>query len=43
MVVGKHNFSTLEFSGPRTARVLTIRVFDAEGVQLWQREIKAGE
>ena len=43
MVVGKHNFSTLEFSGPRTARVLTIRVFDAEGVQLWQREIKARE
>ena len=41
--VNKRNFATLHFSGPRTARVLRIRVFDVEGGELWSREIKAGE
>ncbi len=41
--VNKRNFATLHFSGPRTARVLRMRVFDVEGAELWSREIKAGE
>ncbi len=41
--VNQRNFATLEFSGPRTGRMLTLRIFDVNGVELWKREIKAGE
>ncbi len=41
--VNRRNFATLQFSGPRTARILTIRIFDSNGAELWAREIKAGE
>ncbi|MCB9285893.1 MAG: alkaline phosphatase family protein [Lewinellaceae bacterium] len=37
--VKKHNFGLLEFSGPRTGRVLTIRVIDADGNEEWSVEI----
>ena len=38
-LVNEHNFGLLEFSGPRTERVLTIRVIDADGNEEWSREI----
>ncbi|MGB5534478.1 MAG: alkaline phosphatase D family protein [Thiogranum sp.] len=41
--VGERNFCQLDFSGPATARQLSISVFDANGKQQWQREIAAGE
>ncbi len=41
--INQRNFATLQFSGPRTSRSLTIRVFDSNGVELWAKEIKAGE
>ncbi len=41
--VNQRNFATLHFSGPRTARVLTLRIFDVDGKELWTQEIKAGE
>ncbi len=37
--VAEHNFGLLEFSGPRTERVLTIRVFDADGNEEWSLEV----
>ena len=36
-----HNFATLDFSGPRTDRVLTITVRAADGSEVWTREIRA--
>ena len=41
--VGERNFCQLDFSGPATARQLSISVFDANGKQQWQREIAASE
>jgi alkaline phosphatase D len=41
--VSERNFATLEFSGPRTARMMTIRVFGTGGNELWKREIRAEE
>jgi alkaline phosphatase D len=41
--VSERNFATLEFSGPRAARVITIRVFGTGGNELWKREITAEE
>lgn len=43
LVVEKHNFGLLEFSGPRTARVLTMTCVNTEGRELWRQEIKASE
>ena len=42
-VVGERNFCQLDFSGPKNARRLTIRVLDADGVEKWSREIAARE
>ncbi|HND89157.1 MAG TPA: alkaline phosphatase D family protein, partial [Saprospiraceae bacterium] len=39
-VVDQHNFSLLSFSGPRTARKMTISVRDKEGKELWTRTIE---
>jgi alkaline phosphatase D len=36
-----HNFATLDFSGPRTDRVLTITVRATDGSEVWTREIRA--
>ncbi|MEO6066552.1 MAG: alkaline phosphatase D family protein [Gemmatimonadota bacterium] len=42
-LVNALNFGALEFSGPRAARVMTIRVFDTNGKELWNRAIRAAE
>lgn len=39
--VEQRNFATLTFTGPRKERVMTIRVFDTDGQQLWERAIPA--
>lgn len=41
-LVREHNFATLGFSGTRAERVMTIRVFDADGELLWERAITNG-
>ncbi len=41
--VTDRNFAIMEVAGPRTDRVLTIRVMDAAGKERWTREIKASE
>ena len=42
-MVIERNFGTLEFSGPRTERVLTIRTHAADGSLLWERSYRADE
>ncbi len=42
-LVTDHNFALMEVTGPRTDRVLTIRVMDAAGKERWTRQIKASE
>lgn len=37
------NFATLDFSGPRQDRVLTITVRATDGSEVWSREIRASE
>lgn len=39
-VVAENNFSMLRFSGPRTARELSITVYDAQGNEKWTRVIQ---
>ena len=39
--VGKHNFGILNVSGPRKNRVLKITIFDKDGKELWNKNIKA--
>lgn len=43
LVVEKHNFGVLEFSGPKGERVLTMRCIDSTGREQWKQEIKATE
>lgn len=38
-VVEQRNFATIAFSGKRKERVMTIRVHDKDGAQLWERVI----
>jgi alkaline phosphatase D len=38
-LVGQRNFSTLDFSGPRKKRQLTITVWDNQGKELWNKTI----
>ena len=40
-LVQQRNFATLHFSGPLDDRVLTMRVFDSDGAELWSHEIRA--
>ena len=40
-LVNALNFGALEFSGPRRARVMTIRVYDSGGKELWTRALTA--
>ncbi len=40
-LVQQHNFGTLDFSGPVKERKVTLKVFDADGKELWTYEIKA--
>jgi len=38
-LVEQRNFGTLSFTGAKGERTMTIRVFDSEGKQLWERAI----
>ncbi len=40
-VVSERNFGILEFSGPRTKRVMTIRIVNSDGVEMWRRVVEA--
>ena len=42
-MVGNRNFGTLEVTGPRKERVMTIRTHDAKGDIIWEREYKASD
>jgi len=42
-VQGQRNFGTLTVTGPRTARVLTMRTYDTDGVLLWEHEVAASD
>ena len=42
-MVGVRNYGTLEITGPRKERVLTIRTFDAGGEVLWEHRYAAGD
>ncbi|MDZ4680851.1 MAG: alkaline phosphatase D family protein [Saprospiraceae bacterium] len=39
-LVLKRNFGVLEFSGPRTSRMLTVKIYDSNGAELWVQTIK---
>ena len=39
--VRQHNFATLDVTGPRSDRVLTMTVRDVDGRTLWSRELRA--
>jgi alkaline phosphatase D len=39
LVAGRHTFGTLTFEGPRTARVLTMRTYDADGALVWEHVV----
>lgn len=43
LLLGKRNFGTLTFSGPRTDRMLTMHTYDNDGKQVWELKIKASE
>lgn len=38
-LVKERNFGIMEISGPRTERILTLRIFDKNGKELWVKEI----
>jgi alkaline phosphatase D len=40
-LVTQRNFGTIEISGPRNQRTLTLHVFDSDGAELWSRAIQA--
>jgi alkaline phosphatase D len=40
-LVNALNFASLDFSGPRRSRTMTIRVFDSHGKELWTRALTA--
>lgn len=42
-LVTERNFAVLEFSGPREAREMTIRVHDRNGDEEWSRTLRADE
>ncbi|NOY06021.1 MAG: alkaline phosphatase family protein [Chlorobi bacterium] len=42
-LVGEQNFAVLEVKGPRKNRVMTMRIYDVDGKELWSRSIKAKE
>jgi len=43
LVTERHNFGTLTFEGPRNARTLTLRTYDATGALLWEHRIAEAE
>lgn len=40
-LVAEHNFATIQFSGPRTERVMEMKVFNKEGKELWSHQAKS--
>lgn len=40
-LVGEHNFGILNVSGSRTDRVLTIKIMNKDGKELWAKDIRA--
>ncbi len=40
---GERNFGMLKVSGPRKERVLTIRILNNAGKEIWKKEVKASE
>lgn len=42
-LVNALNFGALEFSGPDSARVMTMRIYDSGGRELWNRVIRAAD
>jgi hypothetical protein len=42
-MVGTRNFGTLEVTGLRKERIMTIRTHDAQGAVIWEREYKASD
>lgn len=42
-VVNQHNFCTLDFSGAWSERRMTMKSFDADGRELWKRDISASD
>ncbi len=40
---GEHNFGILTVTGPRTARVLNMCIYDKDGKEVWSRDIHAKE
>jgi alkaline phosphatase D len=40
-LVMQRNFGVMEFSGARNERMLTMRIFDSNGKELWKREVRA--
>ncbi|MEO1257450.1 MAG: alkaline phosphatase D family protein [Bacteroidota bacterium] len=40
-VVNERNFGIIEFTGPRTERVMTMRIFNSDGEEKWSREIQS--
>ncbi len=40
-LVQQRNFGWLEFSGKHSERILTMRIFDANGKELWNRSIRS--
>ncbi|MAD98631.1 MAG: phosphodiesterase [Flavobacteriaceae bacterium] len=42
-IVGEHNFGMLNVSGPRNNRVLKMTIYNADGKELWSKEIKASD
>lgn len=42
-VTDRRSFGLLDVTGPPEDRVMTLRAIDAQGVELWKREIRASE
>ncbi len=43
LVEGQNNFGTVTLDGPRTARIATLRTYDADGALLWEHRIAAAD
>ncbi len=41
--VDKRNFCTLDFSGKKAERAITVRSFDTDGKQLWEKQLAVAE
>lgn len=42
-ILNERNFATLEFTGKKNERVMTMRMFDKSGQERWSRAIRAAE